>query len=501
MGQALYRKYRSKELAEIVGQEHITTALKQALKTGRISHAYLFTGPRGTGKTSIARILAHEINGLPYSTEPQLDIIEIDAASNRRIDEIRDLRDKVYIAPTSAKYKVYIIDEVHMLTREAFNALLKTLEEPPEHVVFILATTDAHKLPETIISRTQRYNFKPVAAHTVADHLAFIAKKEGIKADPEALLLLAEHGQGSFRDSISMLDQVSNHGDRITVDAVRAQLGIPPEAAVQAVLATLTSGDISAPVVALQGLYDDGYRAAGIAEQLGAVLRAQLTDGVGTLSAIQALTLLHRLLDVPGAANPERYLEIMLMEAAAPASVPAAMPVMPPAPPRVVTVPTTVPEPAPKKTTEKAKAAKAPEPASLPPAEREKPASKPHKAKPAANGSTQITPEAWAAVLAELKKQYNTLYGIVRMAQTDFEQPGSVQLTFAFPFHQKRINDPKNRKIVADTIFEVIGQHVELVCIVSRDATPTPLATITAPANTEVALQDISNVFGGGELL
>ena len=165
MGQALYRKYRSRNLSEIVGQEHITTTLSNALKTGQISHAYLFTGPRGVGKTSVARILAHEINGLEYSEDDiHLDIIEIDAASNRKIDEIRQLRDRVNLAPASAKYKVYIIDEVHMLTREAFNALLKTLEEPPEHVIFILATTEAYKVPETIINRTQQFNFRPIAA-------------------------------------------------------------------------------------------------------------------------------------------------------------------------------------------------------------------------------------------------------------------------------------------------------------------------------------------------
>src|SRR6185312_9176361 len=165
MGQALYRKYRSKSFDDVVGQDHITKTLKNALSSGRISHAYLFTGPRGVGKTSVARILAHEVNDLSYNDESvHLDIIEIDAASNRRIDEIRDLREKVNIAPAAAKYKVYIIDEVHMLTREAFNALLKTLEEPPAHVIFILATTEAHKLPETIISRTQRFEFKPIGA-------------------------------------------------------------------------------------------------------------------------------------------------------------------------------------------------------------------------------------------------------------------------------------------------------------------------------------------------
>src|SRR5476649_2136159 len=203
MGQVLYRKYRSRSLDEVIGQKHVTDTLKNALKSGRISHAYLFTGPRGVGKTSVARILAHEVNGLPYTDESiHLDIIEIDAASNRRIDEIRDLRDKVRIAPTSAKYKVYIIDEVHMLTKEAFNALLKTLEEPPEHVVFILATTDVHKLPETIISRTQRFSFRSIAVPDAVKHLRFIANSEKIKIDDEALELIAERGDGSFRDSI-----------------------------------------------------------------------------------------------------------------------------------------------------------------------------------------------------------------------------------------------------------------------------------------------------------
>ena len=152
MGQALYRKYRPKKLDDVAGQQHIVAVLGNAIKSGKISHAYLFTGPRGVGKTSVARILAHEINNLEYDErQNHIDIIEIDAASNRRIDEIRDLREKVNISPAEAKYKVYIIDEVHMLTKEAFNALLKTLEEPPEHAVFILATTDAHKVPDTII--------------------------------------------------------------------------------------------------------------------------------------------------------------------------------------------------------------------------------------------------------------------------------------------------------------------------------------------------------------
>jgi DNA polymerase-3 subunit gamma/tau len=479
MGQALYRKYRSTSLSEIVGQEHITTALEQALKTGRISHAYLFTGPRGTGKTSIARILAHAINDLPYSGDAHMDIIEIDAASNRRIDEIRDLRDKVYIAPTSAKYKVYIIDEVHMLTREAFNALLKTLEEPPAHVVFILATTDAHKLPETIISRTQRYSFRPVDTDKVVGHLKHIAKTEKISVDNAALELLAQHGEGSFRDSISLLDQAGNHGDSITVDTVRVQLGIPPEEAVLQLLESLSAANISAPVSTLQELYDAGYRAATIAEQLARLIRTRLADDTLLMPAPNALYILKQLLGVAAAHSPERYLEIVLMEAVVPAEAPAPAPAETPkeAPKKAVKTQTPAPQPAPKN-----------EP--VPEPEAPKPARKP------AAGKTVLDDTSWTAVLAELKKQYNTIYGIVRMAHTDFTQAGTVTLSFAFAFHQKRISDPKNRKIVTDCIGDVTGQQVHLVCEVSKEPKARP-----APAKTDESLQDISAVFGGGELL
>lgn len=506
MGQALYRKYRSKSLSEIIGQEHITAALEQAIKTNRISHAYLFTGPRGIGKTSIARILAYAINDLPYSTDTHMDIIEIDAASNRRIDEIRDIRDKVYIAPTSAKYKVYIIDEVHMLTREAFNALLKTLEEPPAHVIFILATTDAHKLPETIVSRTQRYNFRPVDFDKVADHLQTIVTKEKFSADPEALRLLAEHGEGSFRDSISMLDQVSNHGSKITVEAVRSQLGIPSDEGVLKVLETLPSSNLAAPVVALQELYDAGYRGSAIAEQLSKVLRQQLATGNTTLPSTTVLGLLKQLLNVASARSPERYLEVLLMEMITPEPAVTAAPVhtKTAAPKATATKqsvapianqkPTSVPKPAAQKDSSSAPAemiADEPEP---------EPTSTPVKTPP--TGQMVIDDTSWTAVLSELKKQYNTIYGIVRMAHTDFSEPGRVSLSFAFAFHQKRISDSKNRTIVTDTIELVTGQQVELVCIVSKEPQARPAVS---PVKTDeppvAALQDISSVFGGGELL
>ena len=261
MSKALYRKYRSKKLSEVVGQNHITTVLESALKQNRIAHAYLFTGPRGVGKTSIARILAHEINNLPYSEEENHpDIIEIDAASNNGVDDIRQLRDNVQIAPFSAKYRVYIIDEVHMLSKAAFNALLKTLEEPPEHAVFILATTDAHKLPATIISRTH-----------VCKHLEFIAKNEKIKISKEAIEIIAERGEGSFRDSISLLDQISSiskDGEEITAKLLEETLGLASKTQINALISAFESQNANEVLEIVRGIRDSGVDLKNFASQL-----------------------------------------------------------------------------------------------------------------------------------------------------------------------------------------------------------------------------------------
>lgn len=275
MSQALYRKYRSKKLSEIVGQAHITRLLERALKRGAVAHAYLLTGPRGVGKTSIARILAHEINNLPYTDEStHLDIIEIDAASNNSVEDIRDLRDKVQIAPVSAPKKVYIIDEVHMLSKSAFNALLKTLEEPPEHVVFILATTDADRLPATILSRVQRFNFRLISEADVVAHLRTIAEAERIAIDDDALRLIAEQGQGSFRDSISLLDQLQHVADgAITAQLIEESLGLASAQDIDALLAAAAAGDIAAIVQRLGTMEHNGVPAQIAAEQIARYIR------------------------------------------------------------------------------------------------------------------------------------------------------------------------------------------------------------------------------------
>lgn len=211
MFQALYRKYRPKTFEDIVGQKHIVSVLKNAVEKKQVSHAYLFYGPRGTGKTSIAKIFANVINENEIYQKDSVDILEIDAASNNGVDEIRDIKEAIKFLPNKGKYKVYIIDEVHMLTTAAFNALLKTLEEPPAHVIFILATTEIHKIPATILSRCQRFEFKNLTTEQLEQQLSYIAEKEGIKIERQAIAKIANLARGGLRDAISILDQVSNY--------------------------------------------------------------------------------------------------------------------------------------------------------------------------------------------------------------------------------------------------------------------------------------------------
>ena len=220
MFQALYRKYRPQTFNDIVGQNHIVSVLKNAIDKDQISHAYLFYGSRGTGKTSIAKIFAIEVNGNEIYQKENVDIIEIDAASNNGVDEVRDIKEAIKFLPTEGKYKVYIIDEVHMLTTAAFNALLKTLEEPPAHVIFILATTEIHKIPATILSRCQRFEFKNLSQEQLIDRLKYIAKEENLVIEEAAIEKIATLAKGGLRDAISILDQVSNYAEEITLNHI-----------------------------------------------------------------------------------------------------------------------------------------------------------------------------------------------------------------------------------------------------------------------------------------
>ncbi len=298
MYQALYRKYRSQTFGEMVGQEVVAITLKQAIEQGKISHAYLFSGPRGTGKTSAAKIFAKAMNcpnqvaGEPCNdcyicqaiTEGSLeDVIEIDAASNNGVDEIRDIRDKSTYAPSLATYKVYIIDEVHMLSTGAFNALLKTLEEPTENVVFILATTELHKIPATILSRVQRFEFKSIKVTDIQAHLAKILSQEGLAFDEQALTIIARRAEGGMRDALSILDQALSlsHDQTVTLEIAEEITGSISLRALDDYIASLRQADSVSALGHLQTLFDQGKSMSRFATDLLHYLRDLLIVQTG----------------------------------------------------------------------------------------------------------------------------------------------------------------------------------------------------------------------------
>ena len=504
MAEVLYRKWRPRRLEQVVGQEAVTQTLRNAVSLGRIAHAYLFTGPRGTGKTSTARIMAKAANCRdPQDGEPDdtcdicqsinegrsLDLIEIDAASNRGIDDIRDLRDKVGYTPHEGRYKVYIIDEVHMLTEPAFNALLKTLEEPPGHAIFILATTEIHKVPLTIISRCQRYDFRRISLDTIQTQLDTLAQREGHTAEPEALALLARSSSGSLRDAENLLEQaLVSYGSPLRAEQVRDLLELGGderalELARHALKKETKEGlavinEVSAQGVDLQQFHrmvmehlrgtllikSSVESSLGFNEDVKVELR-KLSDGLSLDHLVHVLKTFSAV-DVKRDLVSTLPLEMALVEssiAPKPPVVQAAPPPSAPAPARQGTAPAG----APARQQPRAAAPPAPPTGSreIPPAARDPSTYR----QPAATTPPRQADPQWDQVVRSLRhakgKKYN-LGSLLRDCRERRIDDGTLTLMFAHRAHMERMqeefDDPSSRKLVRDAVQTALGGELEI---------------------------------------
>jgi DNA polymerase III subunit gamma/tau len=513
--QALYRKWRSQTFGELVGQEAITRTLKNAISSQRIGHAYLFCGPRGTGKTSTARLLAKAVNCLDSNSsnrpcnqcEPCLsiaegravDLIEIDAASNNGVDNVRDLREKITTRPAQLKKKVYIIDEVHMLTDSAFNALLKTLEEPPPHAMFILATTDPQDIPATVVSRCQRFDFQRIKLDTIADRMAFVCQQEDISFDQTALEMLARQSTGSLRDALSLLDQIIVFsGGVITVEAVQAMLGVSNHEAIAAFTTALVSGDLAQGLEQINKLVQSGSDLKRfnreLVDYLRGIMLVKANPNSGELLNLtsEALTNMREQannLALPGLVNllkvfsnvdyslkvspyAQLPLELALMEAVLqqpedrprpvastpPVSRPSSTPV-PPRPTPVEVKPSAPPvreQPAPALITKS-------EPVKEPVA-------------PVAPVTQNISDDkngfeleavtgVWRKFMDSVATVEKTTHALLLEARPVAVKGNQVTLAFKWAFHREKISTDKKRLMVEEHLSKVLGQAVIVRCV------------------------------------
>ena len=475
MSQALYRKYRSRSLDEVLGQDHVTSILRRALEQGKIAHAYLLTGPRGVGKTSVARILAHEINHLPYDDDASnLDIIEIDAASNNGVDDIRALREKTQVAPISAPKKVYIIDEVHMLSKSAFNALLKTLEEPPEHVVFILATTDADRLPATILSRVQQFFFRPIPTEIMTRQLMNIAKKEGFAIEEDAARLIAERSRGGFRDGISMLDQLSilaTSDQPLTANMVTEYLGLSDATMLGNLLDSYPSDDNEKVLNIFQELENNDANSVVVSHQLLSIARNRLRKNPNLIRLVQ------QLIEVDRHPHPDLKLLTIFMNSN---SQPAEKPVAPKKNIAQTTTQKPAAKPTPIKPVEPAK------PTETPIKKEEKPA-EPAK-KTAAKPKKTDTPLElnWEKVIERAKEKSLGLASLLQKSQWSFDGE-KLTIYAGSAFYKKKLDDAKNKPLISEIILEETEMDLEIDIIGEKK-----------PPEDE-KLAEIAELMGGGE--
>ena len=502
MNQALYRKYRSRSLDEVLGQDHVTNILRRALEQGKIAHAYLLTGSRGVGKTSVARILAHEINQLPYDEDAShLDIIEIDAASNNGVDDIRALREKVQVAPVSAPKKIYIIDEVHMLSKPAFNALLKTLEEPPAHVVFILATTDADKLPATILSRVQQFFFRPIPVDIMARQLMTIAEKEGFNIEADAARLIAERSRGGFRDGISMLDQLSalaSADKPLSASDVAQYLGLSATETLENLLKLYQQRDAPGALNLLGELEQTGTDPVVLSRQLLSLLRERLHQRP------ELIQLVKQLIEVDRHPHPDLKLLTIFMDNGEQAtdtsperiSPSIASPKTTAKPPATISKPPVEAPESPAATSEAPAAQPAENSPKTAPKKQQTNISKGKETADAAPAGSQPAPDSppdstatdidWNKIIALAKEQSFAIATLLQ--KCSWRRDGNtLTLYVGNAFNKKKLDDAKNRPLIATIVQQVAGTELDIATIGQK----------APPKDAELA--KIAELMGGGE--
>jgi DNA polymerase-3 subunit gamma/tau len=498
--QVFYRKWRPQTLAEVVGQEHVTRTLLNALSSGHVSHAYLFCGPRGTGKTSTGRILAKAVNCLNNgSGEPcntcsmcqaitegrALDVLEIDAASNTGVDDIRSLREKVNYAPNEARYKVYIIDEVHMLSTSASNALLKTLEEPPPSVIFVLATTEVHKVLPTIMSRCQRFDFRRISQDDIILKLNHICSTEGIEIEPEALRLIARSATGSLRDAENLLEQLATYyGSNIELGQVQVILGITGDERAKELVKHIVNGDVSAGMKTINAVNNDGLDLKQFSRELLSYLRGLLlikngchsdldltAEEIAELEELATKASLEQILKAVklfgqlelGFDNYSTLpLELALVDcnlAPAEAKIDTAKYTEP----ELVKVPREV---APAVTTQPQKKPKTKPEAVEPPPQTVEPAD---IIPPESGNILEQLSSNWRQVIEQApeSRKRTPALAILRSAGVKpiaFEGD-TIVLAFRYPYHKEKIEEPENKKVAAEIISNFIGHACQVRCI------------------------------------